>query len=161
MRSLQRFFAASLAIAVLSSCGGDGNGGPQPLDITAASPPAGTSGAAYAGYMFAASGGTSPLSWTGSGSLPPGLTLSASGQLSGMPATAGTYSFSVTVTDSSMPPLTMSVPVSFRVNDSAITVAPAGPPAGAVNYAYSGFTFSAAAPYSLQHRMNVLPCGPH
>jgi hypothetical protein len=144
MRSLQRFFATSLAIAVLSSCGGDGNGGPQPLDITASSPPAGTTGTAYAGYMFAATGGTSPLSWTASGSLPPGLTLSASGQLSGMPATGGTYGFSVTVGDSSMPPLTMSVPVSFKVNDSAITVTPASPPAGAVNYAYSGFTFSAS-----------------
>jgi len=114
MRSLQRFFAASLAIAVLSSCGGDGDGGPQPLDITASSPPAGTTGTAYAGYMFAATGGISPFSWTASGSLPPGLTLSASGQLSGMPATGGTYGFSVTVSDSSMPPLTTSVPVSFK-----------------------------------------------
>ena len=144
MRSLQRFFAASLAIAVLSSCGGDGDGGPQPLDITASSPPAGTTGTAYAGYMFAATGGISPFSWTASGSLPPGLTLSASGQLSGMPATGGTYGFSVTVSDSSMPPLTTSVPVSFKVNDSAITVTPASPPAGAVNYAYAGFTFSAS-----------------
>jgi hypothetical protein len=61
-----------------------------------------------------------------------------------MPATAGTYPISVTVTDSSMPPLATSVPVSLKVNDSTITVAPASPPAGAVNYAYPVFTFSAS-----------------
>ena len=99
---------------------------------------------AYAGYTFAASGGIPPLSWKESGPLPPGITLSALGQLSGMPVTAGTYPFSVTVTDSSMPPLTASTSVSLHVTDSAIIVAPASPPAGAVNYAYPGFTFRAS-----------------
>ena len=143
MRYLRSLFAASLAIAVLSSCGGD-NGGPAPLDITASSPPAGTTGAAYAGYQFTASGGTPPLSWSETGSLPAGLALNASGQLSGTPVTAGTYPVSVTVTDSSMPSLTKGMPVSLQIKDSSITVAPASPPAGAVNYAYPGFTFSAS-----------------
>src|SRR5215831_11154558 len=143
MRHVRSLFAIFLAIAVLSSCGGD-NGGPPPLKTTASSPPAGTTGLAYAGYTFGASGGTPPLSWSASGSLPPGLSLNASGQLSGTPATAGTYPISVTVTDSSMPPLTASTPMSLQVADSAIMVAPASPPAGAVNYAYPGFTFSAS-----------------
>ncbi len=142
MRYLRRLFATSFTIAVLSSCGG-GDSGPPPLSITASSPPAGTTGATYASYTFTASGGTLPVTWSESGSFPPGLALSASGQLSGVPATAGTYPFSVTVTDSSMPPLVFSVPVSLQVNDSTITVAPASPPAGAVSYAYPGFTFSA------------------
>jgi hypothetical protein len=42
-----------------------------------------------------------------------------------------------------MPPLTTSVPVSLQVKDSAVTVTPASPPAGTVNYAYPGFTFTA------------------
>jgi hypothetical protein len=143
MRSLRRVFAASFAIAVLSNCGG-GGGLPTPLSITASSPPAGTTDATYAGYTFTASGGTLPVTWSESGSFPPGLTLSASGQLSGVPATAGTYPFSVTVTDSSMPPLVASVPVSLQVNDSAIVIAPASPPAGTVTYAYPGFGFNAS-----------------
>jgi hypothetical protein len=70
MRYVRGLFAAFLTIAVLSSCGG-GNGGPPPLSITASSPPAGTTGVAYAGYTFTGSGGTPPFSWSESGSLPP------------------------------------------------------------------------------------------
>jgi hypothetical protein len=135
--------AAILAASALTACGGD-NGGPPPLSITASSPPAGTTGAAYAGYTFTASGGTPPLSWTKSGSLPLGLTLSAAGRVSGMPATAGTYPITITVADSSMPPLTASAPVSLRVNDSPIVIASTSPPAGIVSRAYPGFSFSAS-----------------
>src|SRR5262249_23638744 len=142
MPHLTRLFATILATAVLGSCGG-GNSGPQPLDITASSPPAGTTGVAYAGYTFAASGGTPPLSWSESGPLPPGFELGPPGQLPGDPAIAGTSPTTVTVTDPSIPPLTASIPVSLQVTDSAIMVAPASPPAGAVNYAYPGFAFSA------------------
>ena len=45
-------------------------------------------------------GGTPPYVFNlVSGSLPPGLTMSASGQLSGTPTTAGLYNFTVSVTD--------------------------------------------------------------
>ena len=149
MRYLPRLFATLFAIAVLSSCGGGDNGPSAPV-VTALSPPAATTDAQYVGYTFTASGGTPPLSWNAD-SLPPGLALSASGQLSGTPATAGTYHFSVTVTDASMPPLATNAPVSLQVNDSAIVVAPASPPAGTATYAYPGFGFSASggsAPYT-------------
>ena len=95
-------FAGAVGLGLLTSCGGDGSG-TQPLAITAASPPAGTTGPPYPGYTFLASGGAPPLSWTESGPLPPGLALSASGQLSGSPTSAGKYPISITVTDSSMP----------------------------------------------------------
>jgi hypothetical protein len=150
MRTLRRCFAASLAIAVLSSCGG-GNSGPPPPTISASSPPAGTAGVAYAGYTFAAAGGTPPMSWSESGSLPPGLQFSTTGQLSGDPATAGTYPITVTVTDSSMPPLRANAQVSLQINDSTIVIAPASPPAGTVSYPYSVFSFGASGgspPYS-------------
>jgi hypothetical protein len=143
MPHLTKLFVTFLVIVALSGCGGGDNSGPPPLDITAASPPAGTTGVAYAGYMFAASGGTPPLSWSESGSLPPGLQLGTSGKLSGNPATAGMYPITLTVNDSSMPPVKTSVSVSLTVNDSAITVAPASPPEGVVSDAYPGFTFSA------------------
>src|SRR5215469_2110219 len=143
MRQLRKLLTASFAIAMLSSCG-SGDSGPPPLSITASSPPAGKTGVAYAGYTFTASGGTPPLSWTESGSPPPGLTLSASGQLSGKPPRAGTYPFSVTVTDSSMPPVTTSRAVSLKINDSSIVIAAATPPSGYTSNPYPWFGFSAS-----------------
>ena len=120
---------ALFAALSLGACGGGGSGsgggggsGTAPLTITAASPPAGTTGAAFLGYSFQASGGTPPFSWNESGPLPPGLMLSASGQLSGMPATAGTYPVSVTVTDSSYPPVTATAAVTLTVNGLSFTV---------------------------------------
>lgn len=51
---------------------------------------------------LSASGGTAPYGYAlASGSLPPGLTLEADGDLVGTPTTPGSYSFSVAATDSS------------------------------------------------------------
>jgi len=51
-------------------------------------------------FPISAAGGLAPYNFTvGSGSLPPGLTLSSSGVLSGTPTTAGTNTFTVVVTD--------------------------------------------------------------
>jgi hypothetical protein len=73
------------------------------LAITTGSPlPSGTTGTAYS-QQFAATGGTPPYQWAvATGSTPPaGLTLNSSGLLSGTPSASGT--FSVTVTDSESP----------------------------------------------------------
>jgi Zn-dependent metalloprotease len=48
---------------------------------------------------LSASGGTAPYTWTGSG-LPPGVSVSSSGTVSGTPTTAGTYNATVTATAS-------------------------------------------------------------
>jgi Putative Ig domain len=141
---VMRMFAGAVALGLLTSCGGGGSG-TAPLTITAASPPAGTTGTAFPGYSFQASGGTPSAIWNESGPMPPGLTLSASGELSGMPKTAGTYPISVTVTDSSYPPVTATAAVSLTVNDSAIVVAVSPrPPLGTVTYPYSGYGFTAS-----------------
>ncbi|QTR03840.1 S8 family peptidase, partial [Saccharothrix algeriensis] len=52
-----------------------------------------------ASLQLSATGGTAPYTFTATG-LPPGLTISPSGQVSGTPTTAGTYTVTVTVTDS-------------------------------------------------------------
>lgn len=62
-------------------------------------PPAGVVGAAYS-YAFEV-GGTPPPNVTAGAGLPPGLTLSNTGVLSGTPTTAGTYSFSVSASNPS------------------------------------------------------------
>lgn len=59
--------------------------------------PSGTHAVAYTSYTFAATGGTSPYTWTQSG-MPAGMTFTA-GVLAGTPTTAGTYTIQVTCTD--------------------------------------------------------------
>ncbi len=54
-----------------------------------------------------------------SGSLPDGLTLSPAGEISGTPTTSGSYVFEISVTDTSLPPLTGSA-------SYAVTVATSG-----------------------------------
>ncbi len=68
--------------------------------FTATTPPAGQIGVGYS-TVLEVTGGTAPLTWAlAAGSLPPGLSLNASnGTLSGTPTTAGSYSFTVRVTD--------------------------------------------------------------
>lgn len=65
---------------------------------TARTPTAGTVGTSYT-YQFAATGGTNYV--VSSGSVPTGLSLSSSGELSGTPTQPGTYTFTVSATVSS------------------------------------------------------------
>ena len=65
------------------------------------SAPGGTSGTAYTSTTFTATGGTSPYTYSSSGTLPTGLTINSStGVLSGTPSAAGTFSFLVHAIDS-------------------------------------------------------------
>ena len=84
-----------------------GNSQPPPLTINGPSVlPSGTVGTQYAN-VFSVSGGSIPYTWSvQSGQLPPGLaltsdiTLSQTGDhLSGTPTTAGTFTFTMQVTD--------------------------------------------------------------
>lgn len=51
-----------------------------------------------------AAGGTPPYTWSAQLTLPPGLTLSSSGEVSGTPTQEGLFTIEVQVTDSSVPP---------------------------------------------------------
>jgi hypothetical protein len=62
--------------------------------------PNGTTGVAYA-QAFSGTGGTGPYTFAvTAGSLPPGLSLSGAGNLTGTPTSAGAYAFTITATDS-------------------------------------------------------------
>ncbi len=80
-----------------------------------------------------------PLAVAAGGSLPPGLTLSASGLIAGTPTTVGTYTFSVTVNDSSMSEQFASATLSITVNPPApVIITTTSPlPGGTVGKAYS------------------------
>jgi uncharacterized protein (TIGR03437 family) len=72
----------------------------NPLTITTASPlTSGTIGVAYSQPVQAA-GGAPPYTFAIVGTPPPGLVLSPSGMLSGVPTMLGTFNFEVQVTDS-------------------------------------------------------------
>jgi hypothetical protein len=67
--------------------------------ISALTPFAAQVDAAYSGTITA-SGAGAPVTFVATGSLPPGLTLSSSGTLSGTPTAAGSFTFDVEATDS-------------------------------------------------------------
>ena len=122
-------------------------------------PPGGEVNVAYTDQLTV-TGGTSPFTWSvSSGSLPPGLTLNAStGLLSGTPTTAGTYTFTVKVTDSSglsdTAPLTVTI-----IPGPSMNFAP--PPGGWTNTVY-GYTLTetgGTAPYTWSVSSGSLPAG--
>jgi uncharacterized protein (TIGR03437 family) len=74
--------------------------GPMPLATPGGSLTSAQANISYTATLTA-TGGTGTYSWTViGGTLPPGLTLSSGGTLTGTPTVAGTYSFTAQVTDS-------------------------------------------------------------
>ncbi|HUA87144.1 MAG TPA: putative Ig domain-containing protein [Bryobacteraceae bacterium] len=90
------------------------------LTLAVASPlPSGAVGTAYS-QMLTAAGGTSPYTFTQlSGTMPAGLSINSAGVISGTPANAGTFLFTVGVTDSSSQPIN-------AYNQVQLTIDPAG-----------------------------------
>jgi hypothetical protein len=96
----------------------------SPLIITTTSLSTGQIAEPY-NVTLIASGGNPPYTWSvmaNSGSLPPGLTLTASGVVSGKPAVAGQYNFAIAVTDASNRSATrvLNLPVSAATNSPLI-----------------------------------------
>lgn len=90
----------------------------QPILIETGSLPAGMVGQNYR-QTLTATGGTGSFSWgLASGTLPPGLHLSAQGLLSGIPTSAGTFTFGVGVTDSAQTIATETL--SITVNPASV-----------------------------------------
>lgn len=133
------FSSTGIAITLPAGCGGAAATAPT---ITAATPPSGTTGAAYT-YTFAANG-TAPISWSvASGTLPAGLALASNGVLSGTPTAAGTSTFTVQAANGTAPNATQSVSVTIAAPSGPPVITSGVPPAsGAVGQAYS-FSFTA------------------
>lgn len=70
------------------------------VSVTNPGAKSGTVGTPIASFTLSASGGTAPYTWSGTG-LPPGVSVSSYGTVSGTPSTAGTYSSTVTATAAS------------------------------------------------------------
>jgi len=94
------------------------------LTITTTALPGGTVNTSYSASL-AAIGGTPPYTWSiSAGSLPPGLSLSSSGVISGTPTTAATYTFTAQVTDSANPAITANKALSITVDTATTSIWP-------------------------------------
>jgi large repetitive protein len=104
-----------------------------PLQILTASLPTATVGVVYAA-TFSANGGTSPYTFTLSGTAPPGLTF-LSPSLIGTPTTAGQFPVGISVTDSGGGAATKTFVLT--VLPAALSITTASLPNGQVGVAYS------------------------
>jgi uncharacterized repeat protein (TIGR03803 family) len=81
--------------------------------ITSTAPPSGIVGTIY-NFTYDATGNPSPTFSLTAGILPPGLTLGTSGVLSGMPTTSGSYTGTVTATNSVSPEATQNFSITIQ-----------------------------------------------
>ncbi|HID92515.1 MAG TPA: hypothetical protein EYP60_00330 [bacterium (Candidatus Stahlbacteria)] len=135
-----------------------------PLTIITDSLPDGCVAVSYSAILEA-TGGVAPYTWSiAEDNLPPGLTLnSVTGVISGTPTTAGTYGFTVMITDSDSPPSTdtkiLSITIHICVPGLIITTDSL--PDGWVCLPYSA-TLTAAGgttPYTWSIALGSLPPG--
>ncbi|HLL54699.1 MAG TPA: putative Ig domain-containing protein, partial [Myxococcaceae bacterium] len=139
-----------------------------PLTITVFTPPAITTSAlpngdvavAYNAPALAATGGKSPLTWSiSSGSLPTGLSLSASsGSITGTPSAGGAFTFTATVTDANGRSDNRALSISIT---GALAVATVSLPDGYTGAAYSAALSASGgrSPYSFSVPPGSLPSG--
>jgi Putative Ig domain len=120
--------------------------------------------------IFIASGGKAPISWTPSGTPPPGLSFREDSaaplrqyDLVGTPTEAGQYEFSITVSDSSSPRLSQTVDYPMQVFPPFLELPHAILPPGVVGQGYDyAFSFSGGAPpysWSISINSGQLPSG--
>jgi len=116
---------SAFTIKVTDSIGGTATqpltiaiGAPLPLSVTTTGLPSATLNAAYPATTLQAAGGVPPYSWSLlNGSLPPGLSLSTGGIISGTPTQSGLFGFTVFVSDSQNPPSTANKALTISVGD--------------------------------------------
>ncbi len=119
------------------------------ITTTAPNPATATVGVGYtAAQAIAATGGQAPYGWSASG-LPNGMGINAmSGALFGTPTAAGTFNFTVTVTDSSSPQKSASKALSITVNQTtpalSITTTAPNPATAMVGTGYAAAAAIAA-----------------
>src|SRR5215468_12258578 len=141
-RSIANGWLGSVLAALLVACGG-GDSRSALLSFTPNSipPPTGTAGVPYPTFMFVPPNGGlgGPFTWTKSGALPPGMSLSPDGRLSGTPLHPGTFSFTLTVTNSSSPHQVAMESVTLVIKEGPLAIdATRPPPSGLQAHPYVG-----------------------
>jgi hypothetical protein len=129
------------------------------LSVTTSALPGGTVGATYS-QSLAATGGTPPYKWSlAIGALPGGLTLSATGSIAGTAGAAGTFPFTVKVTDSAGVTATKQLSIAVAGGLSITTAATL--PNASINASYSQSLAAAGGtpPYTWTVTAGALPTG--
>jgi hypothetical protein len=129
--------------------------------ITTTALPDGTQNSAYSATL-AASGGQTPYGWSlSSGGLPAGLTLAASGVISGTPTGSGTSNFTVRVTDANGQSATQALSITVNTAAAPPAITTTSLPSGAQNSAYSAILAASGGqtPYSWSLSSGGLPVG--
>ncbi len=130
------------------------------LAVTPQSLPSATANVPYS-FGLSVSGGTAPFTWSlAAGGLLPGFTLdSATGLISGTPASAGANQFTIAVQDANFGLATQSY--TFNVQSTGITLLPSTAPAAVVGvpYTLSFAAQNAAAPLTFAVVAGTLPPG--
>jgi uncharacterized repeat protein (TIGR03803 family) len=133
-----------------------------PLAIKTTSLPTGYENSAYQAPL-SATGGKEPYTWSirgGSGNLPGGITLnSTTGTLSGTPTQAGTFNFSVEVTDAQGD--SVSIPLSILVRQPPPVITTTKLPYAAIGRPYTATLAATGAqpPYTWTVNGGALPVG--
>ena len=155
---------ASFTIQVTDSIGGKGS---KAFTLTIVSTPTvfnpsplpdGEVGVIYSQALEAV-GGAPPYSWSITGALPSGLTVSATGLIGGTPAAAGTFTFTARVTDSHSASATKALIITVAAR--VIITTPGALNGGSVGAAYSQ-TLAATGglpPYAWSVVSGTLPVG--
>ncbi|WP_035226329.1 Calx-beta domain-containing protein [Paracidovorax oryzae] len=133
------------------------------VTISPASLPAATAGTNYS-QTLGANGGTAPYTFAvTAGALPAGLGLSSAGVLSGTPTASGSFSFTVTATDSrNVNPATGNRAYTLTVAAPVLTLPATTLPGGTRGQAYSATINQATggvAPYTYALSAGALPEG--
>jgi hypothetical protein len=154
-----------LLCAILSGCAGSvPQDGPSALVISQINLAQGVPGVAYK-QLLIASGGKTPYTWTVSaGSLPPGLSLTTDGVLSGTPTTTGTFNFTVQVVDSQAPTAAVSTSAFAITINPPLSLASIPLATGVVGGAYGQSVIAAngVQPYGYAVAFGSLPpCSPN
>ncbi|MCX6613035.1 MAG: putative Ig domain-containing protein, partial [Acidobacteria bacterium] len=129
--------------------------------ITTTTLPAGTAGQAYS-QSISASGGTPPYTFSQiSGNLPPSLTFSPSGILSGNANTPGTFTFTVRVNDSANQSTDATFTIEIASGATPLAISALAPPPGLLYFPYN-FSLSASGgrqPYNWSIPLGPIPNG--
>jgi hypothetical protein len=144
-----------------TSCGGGPVNNAASLSVSTASLPNGVVGSSYSA-MLQATGGVPPLTWSLSGTLPYGLSLSKAGAITGMPAFAGTSSslfFQVTDSTGNAANATLIIIVSPEPPPPSVVTNSL--PTGTVGTAYSWAVQATGGttPYTWELQSGTLPPG--
>src|SRR6185295_14043992 len=131
---------------------------------TTSSLPGGIKDAVYAPQVLTATGGTTPYVWSiNSGSLPPGLTLTPDGLISGTPTATGTFNFVVKVTGANALTDTKSLFIIINTTSQPQPqITTSSLPSGVINVAYPPQALGVAggtSPYIWSLPSGTLPPG--